>query len=114
MILGKGKGTNKLPEVTINSDPRDTAETQNKFFVEKILNLVNENKSSAEDSATEKSATEKPAAEKSSAGESSADKSSAQRTFSMLTSEKSSSEKSSTEKFGFNYLHREIDCQGTI
>lgn len=39
-ILGKGRGSNKLPNVTTNSDPMDTADTQNKFFVEKIAKLV--------------------------------------------------------------------------
>ena len=31
-ILGKGKGANKLPDVTTNQNPEDTADTQNKFF----------------------------------------------------------------------------------
>ena len=39
-ILGKGHGANRLPNVTINSDPVDTADTQNKFFVDKIAKLV--------------------------------------------------------------------------
>ena len=40
-VLGKGSGANKLPNVTTNSDPKDTANTQNKFFIEKINKLVN-------------------------------------------------------------------------
>ena len=39
-ILGKGRGANKLPNVTTNLDPKDTANHQNKFFIEKIANLV--------------------------------------------------------------------------
>ena len=40
-ILGKGQRSNKLPDVTTNSNPNDTADTQNDFFVEKIAKLVN-------------------------------------------------------------------------
>ena len=34
-----GKGANKLPNVTTNSDPNEKADAQNKFFVEKLPNL---------------------------------------------------------------------------
>ena len=39
-ILGRGPGSNMLPLVTTNSDPNETANTQNEFFVEKISKLV--------------------------------------------------------------------------
>ena len=35
-ILGRGQGANKLPNVTTNSNPQDTAD---KFFIDKISNL---------------------------------------------------------------------------
>ena len=38
-FLGRGRGTT-LPECTTNTDPNDTAEHQNKFFVSKIARLV--------------------------------------------------------------------------
>ena len=34
-ILGRGRGANKLKKITINSDPIDKADIQNKFFVGK-------------------------------------------------------------------------------
>ena len=39
-ILGKGPGVNKLPLVTTNTYPCETAETQNIFFIEEISKLV--------------------------------------------------------------------------
>ena len=39
-ILGKGPGANKLPLVTTNINPAETADTQNMFFIEKISKLV--------------------------------------------------------------------------
>ena len=38
-IFGRGRGQS-LPECTTNSNPKDTADRQNKFFVEKISKLV--------------------------------------------------------------------------
>ena len=33
-ILGKSRGANKLPNVTTNLDPKDTADHQNRFFID--------------------------------------------------------------------------------
>ena len=38
-ILGRGRGAN-LPSCTNNDDPADTADNQNKFFIEKVARLV--------------------------------------------------------------------------
>ena len=38
-VLGRGRGVN-LPECTSNSNAKDTAEYQNRFFVDKIAHLV--------------------------------------------------------------------------
>ena len=38
-LLGRGRGAN-LPETTTNTNPEDTAEHQNNYFVNKIANLV--------------------------------------------------------------------------
>ena len=38
-ILGRGRGS-QLPNCTSNSDPKDTADHQNKFFIKKVADLV--------------------------------------------------------------------------
>ena len=48
-LLGKGRGAKNLPTVTSNSDPNETADTQNRFFVDKIAKLVSNISSEHED-----------------------------------------------------------------